>query len=214
MKRRPTRPFCLGLLLLGLAVGAPAPASAKPERAAFSRSKRELAPLLDEARHAKAYQRLQRRLRATRISVDYRRGVALADVLAELRQRTKLRVQVLREAQPLLAKTKIRLRLKQVRLASLLELIAVQSGEGVRFGYRHGVLWFGLLPEEHGQPVVMRFYESATASYSPPDAPKGEPKLELQVKPQRAAERAKAEAKPELEDDDCGGCCECGGGGA
>jgi len=198
-------------LALVLSLSSLGTASASPNRTG-----RELAPLLNDARHAKAYRGLQEQLRTTRLSVDYRRGVSLSDVLADLRKRTKLRLHLLRDAGPALGKAKIRLRLKRVRLASLLELIAVQSGEGVRYGYRHGVLWFGLVPEEHGQPVLRRFYESATASYSPPDAPKG-PRLRIQVKPQRAAERAKARAKkPPIEegcgDDACRGCCECGGG--
>lgn len=196
-------------LALVLSLSALGTASAAPNRTG-----RELSPLLDDARHAKAYRGLKKQLRATRISVDYRRGLALPDVLADLRKRTKLRLHLLRKAQPALAKTTIRLRLKQVRLSSLLELIAVQCGEGVRYGYRHGVLWFGLVPEQHTQPVVLRFYESATANYRAPDPPE-RPQLRIQVKPQRAAERARAKAKPRVEDScgdaDCTGCCECTG---
>jgi hypothetical protein len=64
----------------------------------------------------------------------------------------------------------IRLKVKRVTLRSCLNLLLEQTGAGVRYGYRHGVLWIGNQGERK-QRLVLRFYDVGDIVRRLPDFP-------------------------------------------
>jgi hypothetical protein len=184
-------PSCLlPLLLLALSAPAGAQDSAFDPVQALKGIKtkgRELPPHIHTRRDLKAFKGLTRKIDRKRVSVDWRQGVALKQVVAEVRKRSGLKVAFSKGALKLLGDAKLRLRLRKVRLRSLLELIAIQAHSGLRWRVWHGgVLWIGTI-EEYCAPLVWRMVRLGLADYTPPSskAPKAGVRLEAAKKLER-----------------------------
>lgn len=101
---------------------------------------------------------LARRLKVTRLSVEWDR-LSADDALAFLRERAGLACVMSAKAREALARDapKISLRLRELALADVLDLLATQLGE-YRFAARHGVLML-VRAEEHRPATVLRVYD-------------------------------------------------------
>ncbi|HAK93500.1 MAG TPA: hypothetical protein DCM87_00425 [Planctomycetes bacterium] len=101
---------------------------------------------------------LARRLRATRCTVDWDRA-SVDDALAFLRERAGISCVMSAKAREALARDapKVSLRLRDLALADILDLLVTQLGE-YRFAARHGILML-VRAEEHRPATVLKVYD-------------------------------------------------------
>ena len=136
---------------------------------------RELVPQIRNGRDRKAYAHMRRLIDHAKISVNFK-DAPFSECLDFLRDVTGLNVVLSKEAQKAYAEEELSLRLKKVKLKSVLELMIDKLGKDIRYGYRHGVLWIGLRGEIKDR-LVLRFYDVSEIVNKKPDFPA--PKLGL-----------------------------------
>ncbi len=153
------------LLCAGTARGAEAPATGMDAEklralvAAAARRDAAVPSVLAEldVRSADARE-LARRLRATRLTVDWDR-VSVDDALAFLRERTNIACVLSAKAREALARDapKISLRLRDLALADILDLLVTQLGD-YRLAARHGILML-VRGEEYRPVTILKIYD-------------------------------------------------------
>ncbi|HBP17547.1 MAG TPA: hypothetical protein DEA08_07130 [Planctomycetes bacterium] len=136
---------------------------------------RELVPQVRNGRDRKAYAHMRRLIDHAKISVNFE-DAPFDECLDFLRDVTGLNIVLSKEAQKAYAEEELSLRLKKVKLKSVLELMIDKLGKDIRYGYRHGVLWIGLRGEIKDR-LVLRFYDVSDIVNKKPDFPA--PKLGL-----------------------------------
>lgn len=137
---------------------------------------RELVPQVRNGHERKAYGHMRRLIDNAKISVNFQ-AAPFDECLDFLRDVTGLNIVLSKEAQKAYAEEELSLRLKQVKLKSVLELMIDKLGKDIRYGYRHGVLWIGLRGEIKDR-LVLRFYDVSEIVNKKPDFPA--PKLGLE----------------------------------
>lgn len=137
---------------------------------------RELVPQVRNDRDRKAYGHMRRLIDHAKISVNFK-DAPFSECLDFLRDVTGLNIVLSKEASKAYAEEELSLRLKKVKLKSVLELMIDKLGKDLRYGYRHGVLWIGLRGEIKDR-LVLRFYDVSEIVQGKPDFPA--PKLGLE----------------------------------
>jgi type II secretory pathway component HofQ len=136
---------------------------------------RELVPQVRRGKDLIRYQRMRRTLDAARVSVNFV-DAKLDECLDFLRDVTGLNIVLSKEARKAYGEEEVKLRLKKVKLKSVLELLFGQLGKDLRYGYRHGVMWVGIRGEIKDR-LVLRFYDVSDIVRKLPNFPA--PKLGL-----------------------------------
>lgn len=118
-----------------------------------------------------AAERIVRALDAKRITIDFRE-TSLDEALDFLRDVSGLNVVLSKKAREELEgeKVAINLKLKDVKLRSVLELMLEQTHDELRYGVRHGVLYIGV-DAEWKQELVLDFIPVDDILHRPKDFP-------------------------------------------
>jgi hypothetical protein len=118
-----------------------------------------------------AAREIGRLLDSRQVTVNFQE-VPFEDCLDFLRDVTGLNIVLSMGAAELLEDEArdIRLRLRDVRLRSCLELLLRLENPELRYGVRHGVLVIGLV-EEFAEDFVLELYDVSDLVHSPPDFP-------------------------------------------
>ncbi len=114
-------------------------------------------------------EQLRRGLSTRRVTVNFDQ-TTFAECIEFLIDVTGENIVVSKEVREEFGEQNIRLKVKRVTLRSCLNLLLEQTGEGVRYGYRHGVLWIGNQGERK-QRLVLRFYDVSDIVRRLPDFP-------------------------------------------
>lgn len=114
-------------------------------------------------------QRRRRALASRRVTVNFEQ-TTFSECIDFLRDVTGENIVLSKEIRDEFGEKDIRLRIKNVTLRSCLNLLLEQTGEGVRYGFRHGVLWIGNQGERK-QRLVLRFYDVSDIVRRMPDFP-------------------------------------------
>ena len=127
--------------------------------------------LVDYETRAEELQALQRRrgLETRRVTVNFEKAT-FAECIDFLRDVTGENIVLSKETLTEFGQKDISLRVKNVSLRSCLNLLLEQTGEDVRYGFRHGVLWIGN-SGERSQRLVLRFYDVSDIVRKLPDFP-------------------------------------------
>lgn len=120
-----------------------------------------------------AAEKIVRALDNRKLTVNFE-GATFEDVLEFLRDVSGLNVVVSKKAHQKLEEAEkppvINLKLKDVKLRSVLELLLEQTGDELCYGVRHGVLYLGLA-EEWKQELVLDFIPVDDILHRPKDFP-------------------------------------------
>lgn len=127
--------------------------------------------LVDYATRAEEVQAqlLRRGLDSRRVTVNFDQ-TTFSECVEFLIDVTGNNIVVSKEVREEFGDQNIRLKVKKVTLRSCLNLLLEQTGEGVRYGFRHGVLWIGNSGERK-QRLVLRFYDVSDIVRKMPDFP-------------------------------------------
>jgi hypothetical protein len=124
-------------------------------------------------------QTIYRTLDVSRISLNLD-GVEFDEAIGFLRDVTDLNIVVSRRAQDIVqaGTTKLKLRLKDVKVRNAFELILTQTDKDLRYGIRNGVLEVGTPDDWKGRNLVLDVIPIDDLLFHPPDFPAPEAGLD------------------------------------
>lgn len=138
-------------------------------RTAKKKNRLQMEPIAKNKTERLAVREITLALDTRKITVNFDK-TEFSEALDFLRDVTGLNIVLSKEAEKELSEEEVKLRLKDVKVRSMLNLLLEQVSKDLRYGVKHGVLWIGL--KDEWKPVMItRVYYVADITRTPPDFP-------------------------------------------